>query len=86
MNTIKTELIANYIKLGHSEKYAAQEVDYFLEDDERSAQYVQMRRVAMARGNDLGIEDSVQLILAFFVGVSISEISEVWHYFQVRGD
>ena len=52
MDTIKTELIAKYVKMGHS--------DYFLQDSERSQQYVQMRRIAMAReGNDLGIEDIV---------------------------
>lgn len=80
MDTIKTELIAKYVKMGHSEEYAKNEVDYFLQDSERSQQYVQMRRIAMAReGNDLGIEDIVQFVLAFVVGMSLSGVHDVYH-------
>mmetsp|Transcript_25674 Transcript_25674/g.53599 ORF Transcript_25674/g.53599 Transcript_25674/m.53599 type:complete len:167 (-) Transcript_25674:338-838(-) len=69
METIRTELIEKYISLGHSEEYAGHEVAYFLADSERSKQYVDMRRIAMAGGNDLGIENIVQFAAAFLVGV-----------------
>jgi hypothetical protein len=69
METIRGELVQKYIALGHSEEYAVREVSYFLEDAERSKQYVEMRRIAMARGNDLGIEDYVPFIAAFLVGM-----------------
>ena len=69
METIRGELVQKYIALGHSEEYAVREVNYFLEDAERSKQYVEMRRIAMARGNDLGIEDYVPFIAAFLVGM-----------------
>lgn len=68
METIRGELVQKYIALGHSEEYAAREVNYFLEDSGRSREFVEMRRVAMARGNDLGIETTVQFAAAFFVG------------------
>mmetsp|Transcript_17678 Transcript_17678/g.27714 ORF Transcript_17678/g.27714 Transcript_17678/m.27714 type:complete len:159 (+) Transcript_17678:148-624(+) len=74
LETIRSELIQKYIKLGHSEDYATKEVNYFLEDSERSAQYVEMRRIAMARGNDLGIETWVQFSGAFLFGWLISWI------------
>mmetsp|Transcript_39557 Transcript_39557/g.84411 ORF Transcript_39557/g.84411 Transcript_39557/m.84411 type:complete len:171 (+) Transcript_39557:115-627(+) len=68
METIRKELIQKYITLGHSEDYASREVAHFLEDFERSAKYVEMRRIAMTRGNDLGIEEAVQFAGAFLVG------------------
>mmetsp|Transcript_15495 Transcript_15495/g.25487 ORF Transcript_15495/g.25487 Transcript_15495/m.25487 type:complete len:159 (-) Transcript_15495:495-971(-) len=74
LETIRSELIQKYMKLGHSEDYATKEVNYFLEDSERSAQYVEMRRIAMARGNDLGIETWVQFSGAFLFGWFISWI------------
>lgn len=72
LETIRKELIQKYINLGHSEDYATNEVNYFLEDSERSAQYVEMRRIAMARGNDLGIETWVQFGGAFLFGWLVS--------------
>jgi hypothetical protein len=75
LETIRSELIQKYIKLGHSEDYATNEVNYFLEDSERSAQYVEMRRIAMARGNDLGIETWVQFGGAFLFGWLISWVA-----------
>ena len=86
MDTIKEELVAKYLDLGHSEEYAKREVDYFLQDSERSQQYVQMRRVAMAReGNDLGIEDLVQFVLAFVIGMSLSGLHDIYQIL-VRGN
>jgi len=79
METIRRELIEKYIKLGHSEEYADREVDYFLEDSDRSAQYVEMRRIAMARGNDLGIENFVQFAAAFLVGMLLSWALNSFH-------
>ena len=84
METIRGELVQKYIALGHSEEYAAREVNYFLEDSERSKQYVEMRRIAMARGNDLGIENYVQFIAAFLVGMLGSWVLNSWHAIQVR--
>lgn len=83
MDTIRKELIQKYITLGHSEEYATREVNYFLEDAERSKQYVEMRRIAMARGNDLGIENIVQFAAAFLVGMVGSWALDSWHTFQV---
>eukprot|EP00584_Thalassiosira_punctigera_P021270 CAMPEP_0172552736 /NCGR_PEP_ID=MMETSP1067-20121228/47163_1 /TAXON_ID=265564 ORGANISM="Thalassiosira punctigera, Strain Tpunct2005C2" /NCGR_SAMPLE_ID=MMETSP1067 /ASSEMBLY_ACC=CAM_ASM_000444 /LENGTH=164 /DNA_ID=CAMNT_0013340787 /DNA_START=44 /DNA_END=538 /DNA_ORIENTATION=- len=68
METIRKELIEKFITLGHAEDYASREVAHFLEDFERSAKYVEMRRIAMTRGNDLGIEEAVQFAGAFLVG------------------
>jgi hypothetical protein len=83
METIRGELVQKYIVLGHSEEYAAREVNYFLEDSERSKQYVEMRRIAMARGNDLGIENYVQFIAAFLVGMLCNWVLNSWHAVQV---
>lgn len=82
METIRLELVDKYIRLGHSEEYAVREVNYFLEDAERSAQYVEMRRIAMARGNDLGIENFVQFVAAFLVGMFGSWALNSWHDIQ----
>lgn len=84
LETIRNELIQKYIKLGHSEAYAKKEVDFFLEDSERSAQYVEMRRIAMARGNDLGIESWIQFGVAFILGWFISWSVNYLPSFQVR--
>jgi len=86
MDTIKKELIAKYLKMGHSEEYAKSEVEFFLQDDERSQQYVNMRRVAMAReGNDLGIEDVVQFVLAFVIGMSLSGVHDMYQLLAEKG-
>lgn len=65
-------------------QYATREVGYFLEDSERSKQYVEMRRVAMARGNDLGIEDYLQFAAAFLVGMMGVPALNALHSLQVR--
>ena len=83
MDTIRKELIGKYIALGHTEEYAGCEVNYFLEDSERSAQYVEMRRIAMARGNDLGIENIIQFAGAFLVGMVGSMALNSLHELQV---
>lgn len=83
LDTIRKELIQKYITLGHSEEYASREVNYFLEDAERSKQYVEMRRIAMARGNDLGIENVVQFAAAFLVGMVGSWALDSLHTLQV---
>ena len=84
LETVRGELVQKYIALEHSEKYATREVSYFLEDAERSKQYVEMRRIAMALCNDLGIEDVVEFIAAFFVGMLGSWVLNSWHTIQVR--
>ncbi|KAL3826334.1 hypothetical protein ACHAXA_003658 [Cyclostephanos tholiformis] len=82
LETVRGELVQKYIALEHSEKYATREVSYFLEDAERSKQYVEMRRIAMALCNDLGIEDVVEFIAAFFVGMLGSWVLNSWHTIQ----
>ena len=83
MSIIRLELEQKYIALGHSPEYAAREVNYFLSDAERSAQYVEMRRIAMVRKNDdLGIEDFVQFAAAFLVGMVGSWLLNYWHSLQ----
>lgn len=84
METIRLELVQKYIALGHTSEYATREVSYFLDDDERSKQYVEMRRVAMKRGNDFGIEDYIQFGAAFVVGWVGSFVLNSWHELQVR--
>lgn len=82
METIRGELVQKYIALGHSEEYATNEVNYFLEDSERSAQFVEMRRIAMAQGNDLGIENFVQFAAAFSFGLVGSWAMNHFHAIQ----
>ena len=66
-------------------QYATREVGYFLEDSERSKQYVEMRRVAMARANDdLGIENLLQFVAAFVVGMMGSWALNALHTIQVN--
>jgi len=72
LDIIREEIVGKYIALGHSEDHAGREVNYFLEDAERSAQYVEMRRLAMARGNDLGIENIVQFAATSMAGALLS--------------
>lgn len=83
LETIRKELIQKYLSFGHSLEDATREVEYFLEDEERSADYVEMRRVAMARGNDLGIEMIVQFGGAFLVGMAGSWLIHSWDAYQV---
>ncbi|KAL3798346.1 hypothetical protein HJC23_004999 [Cyclotella cryptica] len=82
LETIRKELIQKYLSFGHSLEDATREVEYFLEDEERSADYVEMRRVAMARGNDLGIEMIVQFGGAFLLGMAGSWLIHSWDAYQ----
>jgi hypothetical protein len=69
--------------MGHSIEDATGEVEYFLADEERSREYVEMRRIAMARGNDLGIEMIVQFAGAFLVGWVVSSMVHHLDAYQV---
>ena len=69
--------------MGHSLEDATIEVDYFLEDEDRSREYVEMRRIAMARGNDLGIEMIVQFAGAFLFGWGVSAMVHHLDAYQV---
>lgn len=71
--------------MGHSLEDATGEVEYFLADEERSREYVEMRRIAMARGNDLGIEMIVQFGGAFLVGWLASALVHHLDSIQVSG-
>jgi hypothetical protein len=84
LETIRKELIQKYLAIGHSIEDATREVEYFLEDEERSREYVEMRRIAMARGNDLGIEMIVQFAGAFLVGWVVSFMVHHFDAAQVR--
>lgn len=83
LETIRKELINKYVSLGHSIDDATSEVEYFLEDEERCREYVEMRRKAMARGDDLGIEMIVQFGGAFLFGWMVSAMAHNFHEIQV---
>lgn len=83
LETIRKELIQKYLSMGHSIEDATGEVEYFLADEERSREYVEMRRIAMARGNDLGIEMIVQFAGAFLVGWVVSSMVHHLDAYQV---
>ena len=79
LETIRKELINKYVSLGHSIEDATSEVEYFLADEERCREYVEMRRKAMARGDDLGIEMIVQFAGAFLFGWMVSAMANNFH-------
>lgn len=83
LETIRKELIQKYLAMEYSLEDATREVEYFLEDEERSREYVEMRRIAMARGNDFGIEMIVQFGGAFLVGWMVSAMVHHLDAYQV---
>lgn len=66
---VRQELIQKYLSSGRSMEYAEKEVDKFLSDPKRSAQFLEMRRYAKAQANDLGFEFIFQLGGAFAIGL-----------------
>jgi hypothetical protein len=68
MQDVRDELIQKYMAQGVLQETAEQEVDLFLEDTERSQQYLEMRMYAQLQADDLGVEFGLQLLGAFVLG------------------
>jgi hypothetical protein len=68
MQDVRYELIQKYVAQGVSQETAEQEVDLFLEDTERSQQYLEMRMYAQLQADDLGVEFGLQVLGAFVLG------------------
>ena len=66
MQDVRCELIQKYVAQGVSQETAGQEVDLFLQDTERSKQYLEMRMYAQLQADDLGVEFGLQG--AFLIG------------------
>jgi len=67
---IRREMVAKYTSLGKSLECAEAEVDEFLNDREKSQQYLEMRRYSQAQVEDMTMSGGLgQLILAFFIGL-----------------
>lgn len=72
LSTIRTELVSKYLTLGRSQLDAVAEVDAFLDDEERSGEYIEMRRcAASAREEAMGFEDAVMYLGAFCAGALV---------------
>lgn len=71
-DVLRYELIQNYLAQGVvSQETAEQEVDLFLQDTERSQQYLEMRMYAqLQQADDVGVdvEFGFQLFAAFVLG------------------
>ena len=65
---IKQELLAKYAERGVSLAQAEQEIEVFLSDKERSEKYLEMRAIAQAKADDLGLGNGLELVLGFLVG------------------
>ena len=65
---VREELIQRYLNQGVSQEVAEEEVNIFLQDKERSEQYIEMRMYAAAQADDLGVGTILQLLGGFLVG------------------
>jgi hypothetical protein len=68
MQDVRSELIQKYVAQGVSQDTAEQEVDWFLQDTERSQQYLEMRMYAQLQADDFGVEYGLQVLGAFLLG------------------
>ena len=74
LSHIRSELIAKYLALGSqwSQSEATKEVDTFLNDEERSGAFIEMRRYAFVhREEEMGFEDAMLYAAAFVAGVGV---------------
>ena len=74
LSHIRSELIAKYLALGSqwSQSEATKEVDAFLDDEERSGAFIEMRRYAFVhREEEMGFEDAMLYAAAFVAGVGV---------------
>lgn len=68
---VREELVQKYLEQGKSRSKAELEVDYFLSDERRSQEYLEMRKYAITQKDDgLGIDYflALQFIGAFVIG------------------
>lgn len=68
LQDLRYELIQKYVAQGVSQETAEQEVDLFLQDTERSKQYLEMRMYAQLQADDLGVEFGSQVLGPFLIG------------------
>ena len=72
MSSVRTELISKFVQLGRSAADAEAEVDAFLDDEERSGEFVEMRRYAAVHKEDsMGFEDALLYLGAFCAGAAV---------------
>ena len=74
LSHIRSELISKYLALGSqwSQSEATKEVDGFLNDEERSGEFIEMRRYAFIhREEEMGFEDAMLYAAAFVCGVGV---------------
>jgi len=74
LSHIRSELVSKYVALGSqwSQAEATKEVDAFLNDEDRSGEFIEMRRYAFVRREEeLGFEDAMLYAAAFVAGVGV---------------
>uniref|UniRef100_A0A7S0AXU0 Uncharacterized protein n=1 Tax=Minutocellus polymorphus TaxID=265543 RepID=A0A7S0AXU0_9STRA len=74
LSHIRSELISKYVALGSqwSQAEATKEVDTFLNDEDRSGEFIEMRRYAFVhREEEMGFEDAMLFAAAFVAGVGV---------------
>jgi hypothetical protein len=74
LSHIRSELISKYLALGSqwTKAEATKEVDAFLNDEDRSGEFIEMRRFAFVhREEEMGFEDAMLYAAAFVAGVGV---------------
>lgn len=74
LSHIRSELISKYLALGSqwSRSEATKEVTAFLNDEDRSGEFIEMRRYAFVhREEEMGFEDAMLYAAAFVAGVGV---------------
>jgi len=79
---IRNELIEKYLSIGRTQEYAEAEVDEFLQDDTRSAKYLDLKRYSRAEGALMGFEDVVQFGAALLFGHMMSDVMKIYMDYQ----
>mmetsp|Transcript_9358 Transcript_9358/g.20052 ORF Transcript_9358/g.20052 Transcript_9358/m.20052 type:complete len:216 (-) Transcript_9358:207-854(-) len=70
LSAIRSDLVTKFVALGRTPSDAESEVDAFLDDEDRSGEFVEMRRYAAVHKEDgMGFEDALLYLGAFCVGV-----------------
>jgi hypothetical protein len=68
LTEVRLELVQKYLDQGVSQEVAEKEVDIFLQDQERSEKYLEMRMYAALQADDLGPGFGLQLLGGFLFG------------------
>jgi len=82
IDEVRQELIQRYLSFGKTMEHAEKEVDEFLSDPERSAQFMDMRHYARAQANDLGFESAFQIGGAFLIGLAGTVGTKYYHIYK----